>query len=71
MNLTDKTIDQAQYLLDHGHATQEDAEEFARVWNETKIYTVCRVVVKRKYHKWGQCSLMTPILVLTPVDHGD
>lgn len=69
MNILHLSIDMAQYHLDHGYASLEDAEEYAKLWNEFKLETRCFVVVKQKKpHKWATITVATPVLVLEPVE---
>lgn len=43
MDMKEMTVDMVNYMLRTGRLTKDDAQEYARVWNETKLSTVARV----------------------------
>src|SRR5574337_830617 len=67
MSITHLPFEQAQYLLNEGHASLADAEEYAVLWNKHKLETRCSVVVtQRPPHKHSTITVATPVLVLEP-----
>ena len=68
MNLSDKTLSDAQFALDNGYASEEDARAYAETWNKHKTATQCRVAMEARRPRPSWPVLMCPTLIVEDLE---